>query len=110
MSIARDALASTKGRIVLVVLGGIVAWQLWLSAAAGGKIADDVPRDARRVDVRVTLGFTPERFHVQALQDYGRVSGTRGDTVEVRGVNQGDLRALARPFWVRRVAPIEQGG
>jgi hypothetical protein len=109
MRLIRAIVASSKGRIVLLVLGAIVAWQIWLSAAAPGKIAADIPAEENRLDVQVTLSFVPERFHVQELQRYGRVSGTRDHVVEVRGVNRANLHALARPFWVRRVEPLQQG-
>ena len=110
MKLVRLVLASTKGRIVLLVLVGIVCWHVWLSLAAPFKIASDMPTDRNRVDVEVTLSFVPERFHVQELQRHGRVSGTSDNTVEVRGVNRANLHALARPFWVRRVEPLQQGG
>jgi hypothetical protein len=110
MRMVRTILASRKGRIVLLVVAAIIGWQVWLTLAAPGKIAAGIPPDVNRVDVRVLLPFVPERFHVQEMQRFGRVSGTRDNTIEVRGVNRGDLHALARPFWVRQVEPLEQGG
>jgi hypothetical protein len=103
-------LRSSKGRIILLVIAGIIGWQVWLTLAAPGKIAPSLPGDAQRVDVLVTLPFPAERFHIQELQKYGRVSGTRDTSVEVRGVNRANLRAVARPFWVRRVEPLQQEG
>jgi hypothetical protein len=47
---------------------------------------------------------------VLVFQRYGRVSGTQDNSVEVRGVRQADLAALARPYWVRRVEPLPTGG
>jgi hypothetical protein len=58
----------------------------------------------------VTLPFPPERFHVQLFQSFGRVSGTQGNTIEVRGVKRADFAALARPYWVRRIEPLQPGG
>lgn len=110
MRLVRTILASRKGRIVLLVIAAIVGWQVWLTLAAPGKIAAGIPPDANRVDVRVVLPFVPERFHVQEMQRFGRVSGTRDNTIEVRGVNRSNLPALARPFWVSQVEPLEQGG
>ena len=110
MSFVRTALTSTKGRVVLGVVAAYLGWQAWLMAAAGGKIAGDFPENARRVNVVVTLPFTPERFHVLVFQKYGRVSGTTDNAVEIRGVQKQDLRAIARPYWVRRVEPLPQGG
>jgi hypothetical protein len=109
MSLARAALNSTRGRIVIGAVAIYFGWQAWLTAAAGDKIAGDFP-DRRRVNVVVSLPFTPERFHVLFFQDYGRVSGTTDNTVEIRGVQKQDLRAIARPYWVRRVEPLPQGG
>ncbi|MGQ2908101.1 MAG: hypothetical protein ACT6QU_09100 [Aliihoeflea sp.] len=106
MSMWRDALGSTRGKVVMGVLAAIVAWQVWLSVAAAGKLADGIPQEGRRVDVLVTLPFAPERFHIQKFQSLGRVSGASGNSVQVRGVNRADLRKLARPFWVERVEPL----
>jgi hypothetical protein len=103
-------LSSNKGRIVVAVVVAYVLWQAWLSFAAPGKIAGPFPGTSERVHVLVTLPFPPERFHIQTFQKHGRVSGTNDNTVEVRGVKRSDLSALARPYWVRRVEPLPQGG
>ena len=110
MSMMRDAVRSPRGKVVLAVIAAMVGWQLWLVAAASGKIGDGIPEEGRRVDVLVTLAFPPERFHIQKFQQLGRVSGTQGNSVEIRGVNRADLRTLARPFWVERVDPLPTGG
>ncbi|HLW27334.1 MAG TPA: hypothetical protein VKY54_06355 [Kiloniellales bacterium] len=110
MSLARRLLRSTKAKIALAVLLGTIAFQIWLSLAAPGKIAAGIEEDRRRVDVLVTLAFPPERFHIQKLQEHGRVSGTTGNSVQVRGVNRAALTSLARPYWVVEVGPLEQGG
>lgn len=106
MSMLRDAMASTRGKVVIGVVAAIIGWQAWLSVSAAGKLADAIPQDKRRVDVLVTLQFPPERFHIQKFQKLGRVSGSSGNSVQVRGVNRADLRKLARPFWVERVEPL----
>ena len=110
MSIARAVLRSTRGRLVLGALVCYLAWQGWLVLAAPGKIAAGLKTDAEKVNILVTLPFPPERFHVIALQKYGRVSGTQDNAVEVRGVNQANLPAVARPYWVTRVEPLPTGG
>ncbi|MGI6853563.1 hypothetical protein [Mesorhizobium sp. 1B3] len=102
----RDAIRSTRGKVVIGVVAAILGWQAWLSAAAAGKIGEGIPQERRRVDVLVTLAFPPERFHIQKFQKLGRVSGTKENSVQVRGVNRADLKALARPFWVLKVEPL----
>jgi hypothetical protein len=100
-----------RGRIVKarIVLGAIlfyIAWQAWLSLAAAGKIAPGLEAGTGKVNVLVTLPFTPERFHILVFQRYGRVSGTRDESIEVRGVEREQLRAIARPYWVSTVEPL----
>jgi len=105
----RDALRSRKALILLAVMGCYVAWQLWLTIAAPYKLANFAGAP-ERVNVVVTLQFPPERFHVQMFQTYGRVSGTQGNAVELRGVKRADLTSVARPYWVTRVEPLQPGG
>jgi hypothetical protein len=110
MRVLGSLLRSPKGRVVLAAVACYVLWQAWLTLAAPGKIAAGFPEVAERVDILVTLPFPPERFHVQVFQAYGRVSGTQEHSIEVRGVKRADLPAVARPYWVRRVEPLPQGG
>jgi hypothetical protein len=105
----REALQSRKAHVLLAVAALYIAWQIWLTLAAPGKITD-FPGAAEKVNILVTLPFPPERFHVQLLQAYGRVSGTQDNAVEVRGVKRADLVTVARPYWVRRVEPLPPGG
>jgi hypothetical protein len=100
---------SGKGRAVLAAIAGYIAWQLWLTLAAPGKVAPELWAQTPRVNVLVTLRFPPERFHVLIFQQYGRVSGTHDDAVEVRAVQQTDLRSLARPYWVKKVELLAGG-
>lgn len=101
--------ASRRGRIIIFALALYLGWQAWLSIEAPGKIASDVthavsPRGT--VDLLVTLPFPPERFHILIFQRYGRVSGTSGNTAEVRGVKLADVTGLARYYWIRRVEAL----
>ena len=104
-----DALRSRKAHILLAVALCYLAWQLWLTIAAPQKIVD-FAGGAEKVNILVSLPFQPERFHVQLLQAYGRVSGTQENAVELRGVKRADLTTVARPYWVARVEPLKPGG
>ena len=103
-----DVLKSRRFHILLAVAGFYLAWQAWLSIAAPQKIAG-LAGESEKVNVLVTLSFPPERFHVQRFQNWGRVSGTQENAVEVRGVKRSDLTTVARPYWVRRVEPLKPG-
>jgi hypothetical protein len=102
----REALKSRKTHVLLAVAALCLTWQILLTLATPGKIAD-FPGAADKVNILVMLPFPPERFHVQLLQAYGRVSGTQDNAVEVRGVKRADLASVARPYWVRRVEPLQ---
>jgi hypothetical protein len=110
MKALKAVLASRKGRALLVLVAAYLLWQGWLTVAAPGKVAGDFPEGRPRVNVLVTLSFPPERFHVQVFQGFGRVSGTQDNSIEVRNVPREQLTAVARPYWVRRVEPLKEGG
>lgn len=110
MGMMRDALRSTRGRLVIGFFVCLALWHVWLSIAAPGKVAGEFKANAQgRVNVLVTLRFEPERFHVLVFQQHGRVSGTQDASIEVRGVRKEDLNAVARPYWVKRVEPLADG-
>ena len=107
MKLWRAIHQSTQGRIVLAGVLVYAAWQAMLSALAPGKVTEDLRSGKAKVNVQVSLPFTPDRFHVMAMQRYGRVSGTDDRSIEVRGVKQADLSRLARPYWVTRVEALK---
>ena len=102
----RDVVRSRRFHILLAIALGYLAWQVWLTIAAPQKLAG-LAGESEKVNVLVTLAFPPERFHFQRFQAYGRVSGTEQNAVEVRGVKRVDLTTVARPYWVRRVEPLQ---
>ena len=107
MGLMRDAVRSTRGRIVIGAVALLVLWKLALLLLAPAKVASGLTPNARgQVNVLVTLTCTPERFHVLAFQPYGRVSGTQDRSIELRGVHVANLNAVARPYWVARVEPL----
>ena len=96
---------SVQARIVLAALLLYLGWQVYLSLVApttlGAGLGDGGTQG--KVAVVVTLPFTPERFHMIAMQRFGRVSGAQGQSIELRGVSRAELSRLARPYWVSRV-------
>ncbi|OZM78777.1 hypothetical protein [Pseudonocardia sp. MH-G8] len=89
-------------RIAVVVLL-VLLYQGWLGVQAIGKADPSVgadPDDRGRFPVDVVLDFPPERYHVLELQKHGRVAGTDGMVVHLRGVSPAGLDALAREYWI----------
>lgn len=109
MRLILAGLGSRRGLILIGLAAAWLAWQAWLFIAAPAKIAGDFP-DRQRVNALITLPFAPERFHILVFQRYGRVSGTEGNSVEVRSIEKSQLNAIARYYWVRRIEPLKQGG
>jgi hypothetical protein len=110
MSMTAEIAQSSKARFILGVVAAWLSFQLWLTLAAPGKISPDLAGTSPKVNVQIELPFTPERFHVLAFQQYGRVSGADAHSIELRGVQRTDLNAVARPYWVTSVGPIKEGG
>ena len=107
MGLIAQAERSTRGRIVIAVIAALVLWKAALLLLAPGKVAGSFTPNARgQVNVLVTLTCAPERFHVLAFQQFGRVSGTQDESIELRGVQVANLDAVARPYWVKRVEPL----
>ncbi len=105
-ALLRSALRTPQARFCMGLLAAWLCWQGWLMASAPGKIDPALAGTSEKLAIRVTLPFEPERFHVLMFQKYGRVSGTEGNTVELRNVKRGDLQAIARHYWVSRLAPL----
>ena len=98
---------SSQGRIVFVCVLLYAVLQIHLGISASGKVAESLREGKGKVNVQVVLPFTPDRFHVIAMQQFGRVSGTEDTSIEVRGVKRDDLSGLARPFWVKSIEPLK---
>ncbi len=109
MKLVRAALDSRRGRILLGLLLAWLLWQAWLALHAPSKVADGFP-DRQRVNALITLPFVPERFHILIFQRFGRVSGTDGNSVELRNIDKNQLNAIARYYWVSRIEPLQPGG
>jgi hypothetical protein len=108
VSIAGDIVRSTRGRVVLGVIAVWLAFQAWLTIAAPTKISKDLTGTSDKVNIQITMPFTPERFHVLAFQKYGRIAGADDQSIGLRGVKRTDLTAVARPYWVTSVGPLKE--
>ena len=107
MTIWASIRQSNRGKIVIAGLFLFACWQIYLGFSATGKVDASLREGKNKVNVQVILPFTPDRFHVMAMQQFGRVSGTEDTSIEVRGVKRDDLSSLARPFWVKRIEPLK---
>jgi len=81
---------STQGRIVFACVLLYAVRQIHLGVSEPGKVADVLREGKGKVNVQVILPFAPDRSHVMAMQQFGRVSGTEDTSIEVRGVKRDD--------------------
>lgn len=110
LSLLRRAAGSPTLRKIAVVVLLVIAYQVWLSVQANGKVGPGVgaERDARgRFAADVELDFAPERYHILRLQKHGRIAGTDGHVVHLRGVAPAGVDALAREYWIERIVVPE---
>lgn len=103
-------LTSRTGRILVFAGLLVLGWHAWLAYQASGKFSADLETRAYAggvVDLRVTLRFSPERFHILMFQSFGRVSGTEGNTIDVRGVSAHRIWDIAKLYWVQRITLLQ---
>lgn len=108
MWMVRSALGTIGGRTLVVLIVLIVTYQIWIAAAAGGKVGDGVgdnPDRRGRFAVEVVLDFEPERFHVLELQEYGRIRATEGNVIHMRSVTSDGVDAMTRKYWISQIRP-----
>lgn len=102
-------LAGTAGfRTLMIILIAMLGWQVFLAVQAPTKISDSLTDGDQEVDVVVELNFPAERFHILTLQDYGRISGSSGAKLEMRRVPASTLNDIARIFWIKSIAPLQE--
>jgi hypothetical protein len=102
---------STAFRTLAVVLVLALAWNLYLTLRAPGRIGPGLATAVEQGEplrVSVVLPFPPERFHSLKLQTYGHVMGVDGDTINLRAVRPESVTALAKIYWVERVELYEE--
>ncbi|WP_455357021.1 hypothetical protein [Streptomyces sp. SYSU K217416] len=114
LSLPRRAAKSPTLRKIAVVVLLVLAYQIWLSVQTIGKVGPGVGdvRDPRgRFSVDVEVGFAPERYHILKLQEHGRIAGTDGHLVRLRGVAPAGVDALAREYWIEAIeTPTGEAG
>lgn len=111
MTLFRRFARSTAFRTVAVIVVLALAWQLYLTIRAPGRIDPALASAVEQGEplrVSVSLPFPAERFHSLKLQDYGHVMGVEGDRIDLRSVRPESVSALAKIYWIERVDLYEE--
>lgn len=103
--LSRDVLGSRPVVVTLLLLLLGVAWTWWSYMAAETKIAPELLSGDQRKSIVVELRFAPEKFHMQLLQQLGRVVSVQGRTIRLLDVQPQNMRAFARHYWVASIVP-----
>ncbi|RZU32209.1 hypothetical protein [Blastococcus saxobsidens] len=110
MTLLRRLSRSTAFRTIVVVLVLALAWQVYLTVRAPGRIAPELAvavEEGQPLRVSVALDFPPERFHSLKLQSYGHVMGVEDNRIHLRSVRPESVAALAKIYWVDRLELYE---
>ena len=92
-----------------VLLLTVIAWGpgLYGRFTAGERLDPSLSHAAGPVNVEVTMGFAPQGFHLQTLQQEGVFAGQVGaHSVRLFNVRPASLRALSRMYWITSIRPI----
>ena len=91
--------------VTIVFIAGWVVWHAWAQSAGMSKLATLLlsDYDAQRMHIAIHLRFTPEQFHMTALQRVGRILKVDGSRVILANVSEENLRDLAGNFWVEAI-------
>ena len=75
---------------------------------AGERLDPSLAHTAGPVNVEVAMGFTPQGFHLQALQQQGVFAGRIGEhTVRLFNVSPASLRTLSGMYWISSIRPAQ---
>lgn len=97
------------GTGILLILLTLFGQQLYGMATAGGRLDDRLRVASGPSNVIVVLGFQPERFHSERIQQYGAFAGRDGalNRIRLRNVSPARLQELAAIPWVARIEPMK---
>jgi hypothetical protein len=91
----------------VVLLAALIAGPgLYGEATSGSRIGPDLFARTGFVNVRVTLGFTPQQFHQQRLTSFGVFAGRNGNSINLLRVPTSRLGQLASLYWVDSIEPL----
>jgi hypothetical protein len=101
-------LLTSSGAIMVYAL--VTAWggyRTWMEVEGPHKISAAVTARAGQggtLTLGVELPFPPETFHVEKLQQFGRIRRVRGRTVQIAFADYEQVQQLARRYyWVKKI-------
>jgi hypothetical protein len=107
VNLLRRFASSAGARFAYLLLGAALVYYGWMAFEAPRRIEPGLLAAAeknRRVSVLIHLSFPPERFHILKVQDFGRVRGVSGNTIQMAAVSENSIRTLVgRYYWIRHI-------
>ncbi len=88
--------------ITALLVAGLLAFHTWSRVSGAAKFAavsGEAGADGR-LSAEIVLNVTPERFHIELMQDAGRVVEIKGRSIFLADLPAERALAIARNYWV----------
>lgn len=79
------------------------------SSRMSAELRAELDKNPERVNVLVLAKFPAEAFHMGVYQDLGSMQGKVGDAVKLFRMTPGDVRTLARNYWIEEISLAPTG-
>jgi hypothetical protein len=100
-------------RFLALAIALLAAYHGYLYLTAPSRMTDRLrarlAEGPATVDLRVTARFPPEEFHIRLFQQVGNMRGVEGSTAKLYTVTAGNVRYLARHYWIRSIDLADDG-
>lgn len=80
---------------------------LWEGMTANQRLDADLKEALQSqsyVNIKVTLPFLPERFHMEKFHNLGVVTNAQGNVIFINRVKSKEAQNLARQYWVGHIS------
>jgi len=92
---------------ILVLVIVYMLFTMTQSLIAPGRISEELKAEMQKSDrikrIEVCFSFTPEDFHIQALQKIGTVAGITDHSVFMMFATKEQIEEEARIYWIKQI-------
>jgi hypothetical protein len=105
--LGRDGWRLLAGVVLIALV--LFGQELYGMATRNNRLAPELRDAATPKNVVVVLGFRPERFHSERVQQYGAFAGRDGalNRIRLRQVSPARLAELAAIPWIAHIEPMK---
>ena len=94
--------------VILILLIAVFFFNLVQAILAPGRITDDLRSEMEHssgkiMRIEVCYDFTPEDFHIKAMQSYGSIAGVSNNSIFLMYVTTDNIERLSQIYWVDQI-------